>query len=131
LEYSFGSKTGTKELPFISFPLKSAMYNVIVTPFGETPPRMGEPFAETEQSRSSRKESLDTNTWSLEDTYSMSFTASSMDLTTWKVLYPYETSLNLFWGDSPLRLVIYEKGGQRDENNYLFALQVRHVPLKT
>ena len=115
LEYSFGSTKATEgsRLPFISFPLKTAMNDIIVTPSGEAPPRMGEAFVETEttESRTLRKgSSTDAKDWSLEDTYSMSFTASSIDLTTWKVLYPFETNLSLFWGNSPLRLVIYEKG---------------------
>lgn len=135
LAYSFGGKDkdGRDELPHIAFPLKTAMNDVIVTPAGEIPPPMGAPFVETNESRTLRKASTDTNDWSLVDTYSMSFTASSLDLPTWQVLYPYDTSLSLFWGDSPLRLVIYEKGEQRDgnaqlsqdANNYLFALQVR------
>lgn len=142
LEYSFGNTTnatGESKLPFISFPLKTAMNDVIVTPFGEVPPQMGEPFIETNESRTIRKRSaIDAQHWSLEDTYSMSFTASSLDLTTWKVFYPFETNLSLFWGNSPLRLVIYEKGEPHghqgivdtNSNNYLLALQVKFVGLQ-
>lgn len=137
LEYSFGgtTATGRHELPHISFPLKTAMYNVITTPAGEAPPPMGEPFVETEESRTLRKACTDTNPWSLDDIYSMSFSTCSLDLTSWKVLHPYETSLSLFWGASPLRLVIYEKGEQgdknvqtlQDDNNYLLALQASNT----
>lgn len=131
---------GRHELPYISFPLNTAMNNVIQTPVGETPPSMKESFSETDESRSARKSSDDANDWSLNHTYSMSFSAESIDLVSWKVLYPYDINLSLFWGTSPLRLVIYESVADnadgeayrdfktettQDLNNYLFALQVR------
>jgi hypothetical protein len=81
----------------------------------------------------------DAKHWSLNETYSMSFAASSINLTTWKVLCPFETNLSLFWGESLLRLIIYEKGTQQDNanncdnhqttNNYLLALQVSNEVL--
>lgn len=141
IEYSFGGKdsSGQNELAHISFPLQTAMYDIVRTSPGETPPPMGQPFVEAEESRALRKASADTHDWSLEDTYSMSFGGSSIDLPTWSVLYPCEASLSWFWGNSPLRLVIYEKGEQQQQqleeeniqvshnaNNYLFALQVRN-----
>jgi hypothetical protein len=141
LEYSFGGSMDGG-LPFISFPMKTAMNDIIVTPAGETPPRVGQPFVETKKSWNMQKDSSteDAKHWSLNETYSMSFAASSIDLTTWKVLCPFEANLSLFWGESPLRLVIYEKGTRQDNNadncdnhqttnNYLLALQVSNEVL--
>lgn len=139
MAYSFGGKSssGIYELSHIAFPLKTAMQHVIVTPAGATPPRMGEPFVKETGSKSLREVSTDTDDWDTECTYSMSFSSSCLDLPTWRVVDPYDTSLSLFWGDSPLRLVIYEKGDTReghvetvqDANNYLLALQIKFLGL--
>lgn len=138
MSYSFGGKDNTTkdELPHISFPLKTAMENVVVTRAGSTPPSMGQPFVESKQSISERMvSSVKINDWNLDDTYSMSFTSSCVDLPTWHVLDPCSVNLSTFWGDSALRLVVYEKGGadnasvdsRKQENKYLLSLQVRHV----
>jgi len=138
VSHSYGGKdvSGRHVLPHIAFPLKTAMYNVIVTPVGATPPTMGELFNETTESRAVRKASTDMNDWNVEDTYSMSFSGSCIDLPTWRVLDPFEMSLSTFWGKSPLRLVIYEQGEAgnvqtvQDANNYLLALQMKFLGLQ-
>lgn len=141
--YSYGEKdaSGKRQLPHISFPLKTAMYNVIVTPEGATPPVMGEPFEESDESRCLRKNSTNVvNEWNLGDTYSFSFSGSCVDLPTWRVVDPYNVSLERFWGSSPLRLVIYEKREDckgstheivQDANNYLLALQIQFLGEQT
>ncbi len=89
-------------LPFISSPMKTVMNDTIVTPAGEMPPQVG--HVETKKSWNMQKDSCtdDAKYWSLNETYSMSFAASSINLTTRKVLCPFETNLSLFWGESLL-----------------------------
>jgi uncharacterized protein (DUF1800 family) len=62
---------------------------------------VGQPFVKMKKSRNMQKDSSmeDAKHWSLNETYSVSFAASSIDLTTWKVLCPFETNLSLFWGN--------------------------------
>lgn len=133
--YSFGGK-GSQELPHISFPMKQAMENVIVTPAGAKPPVMGQRFVESEESISRRKISTangGVDEWDFGSIYSMSFASSCVDLPTWQAVYPHNLNLSTFWGDSPLRLVVYEKElaegetvpAQKHGNKYLFSLQVR------
>ena len=82
--HSYGKNDvmGRHELPHISFPLKTPMHNVIVTPAGANPFPIGRPFDEAKDSRALRKASTDMNDWNVGDTYSMSFNGSSIDLTT-------------------------------------------------
>ncbi|KAG7364072.1 hypothetical protein IV203_037274 [Nitzschia inconspicua] len=68
------------------------------------------------------------DTWDTETTYSFVYCASSIDLATWKVKYPFEMNAQHFWGQSPLRLVIYERNEDQRHNNYLFELQIEFQP---
>ena len=132
MSYSFGgSEHDNSVLPHIAFPVKQAMQHVVVTPAGSDPPRLGQPFIESDESRRQRKADADrTNDfWDLDSTYSMSFASSCVDLPTWRILYPRSIALSTFWGNSPLRLVVYERdGGDKIGNNkYLFSLQVEFL----
>jgi len=128
MDYSFG---GSSEKPHISFPLVEAMDRIIVTKASSTepPPMMGVPFPEPQ---SERRPNV---VWNTQDTYSMSFHSSCVDLATWKVVHPFTVDLKQFWGnDAGLRLVIYDKqcnaSNSDDEDDpkkkYLLALQVQH-----
>ena len=148
IRYSFGERAldGRRQLAHISFPLKTAMDSFLATPPGETPPALrSAEFVETSESRSMRKNSADINDWNTDGTtYSLAFRGSCIDLITWRVIDPFDVSLVRFWGKSPLRLVIYEKGEGpqssttsihdqvvQDTNNYLLALQVNFLGANT
>lgn len=95
------------ERPHISFPVASAM-TLVTEPDGN--------------------DDASNDTWGTETTYSFLFCASSIDLATWKVTYPFEMDVQNFWRNSPLRLVIYEKSEQQRDNDYLFELQLQYRP---
>jgi hypothetical protein len=126
LAYSFGTDD---ELPHISFPLITAMDHVVVTKAHEHVPTLGQPFVESHELRQRRMSSTkNAEKWNLEDTYSMSYSADSIDLSTWRIIYPCEVNLGNLWGTSALRLIIYEKDQERtDTNNYLVALQIKFL----
>lgn len=152
MTYSFGSEI---ESPNIAFPLYSAMSTVIVSRAPNSPdsggdclavPPIGTPFIEPKESRERRTKykhgftdkSGEDLYWNTADTYSMSYTAASIDLSAWKVLLPFEVQLARFWGQSALRLVIFEYeleeiGGkahsalQNTNRNYVFNLQLEQL----
>lgn len=139
IEYSFGDGNN---FPYISFPLWTAMDNIVITKPGHTLPQIGKPFVESLASISARKESGSTGDWNTEDTYSMSFSSYCVDLPTWHVAglgVVQEIPLASFWGDSSLRLVVYEKGDNhacqhvhmQDTNRYLIALQMKFLGIPT
>jgi Protein of unknown function (DUF1769) len=114
MSYSFGGRKGRTddrdpvERPHITFPVATAM-TVDIESNGPT--------------------GASANTWDTETTYTFVYCASSIDLATWKVTYPFEMDVQQFWGDSPLRLVIYEKSEKQRDNSYLFELQLEHHPI--
>jgi hypothetical protein len=126
MTYSFGTD---KELPHISFPLHTGMEHVVLADEGASIPRIGTPFVESEESKI-RRRADDFQDWDADKVYSMSYSAGSIDLPAWKVLFPFEMDLSRFWGDSAMRLVIYEDKGDDEEGEkaYLFNLQLTHLP---
>jgi hypothetical protein len=125
LAHSFGTDD---ELPHISFPLITAMDKVVITKPHEHVPTLGQPFVEShelKQRRMSSAKSVDK--WNLEDTYSMSYSADSIDLSRWRIVYPCELNLGNLWGNSALRLIVYEKDQETEKNNYLVALQMKFL----
>jgi len=131
MSYSFGGKNDSV-LPHIAFPLKQAMQEVVVTPAGSTPPSLGLPFNESDESKSLRK-AMSADEFNLDSTYSMSFASSCVDLPTWTARYPRSIALSTFWGNSPLRLVVYEKGSgdvQKAGNKYLLSIQLKFLGLE-
>jgi hypothetical protein len=125
LAYSFGTDD---ELPHISFPLMTCMENVVITKPHERIPSLGQPFVESHESRQRRRSSAeDVKKWNLEDTYSMSYSADSIDLSAWRIVYPCEVTLGNLWGNSALRLIVYEKDQQTDKSHNLVALQLKFL----
>jgi len=80
----------------------------------------------------------------------MECTGDAIDLANWKIISPMEMNLSTFWGNSPLRIVIYQKEQQqqvqqeevqqeevqREEEdikeeknklNYIFNLELGHI----
>lgn len=143
MQYSFG---GGGERPHISFPLETAMDTIVVTTEDErSPPCLGQAIADVESTNGNTN--LD-NTINLEDTYTMTFQSTCIDLPTWSIVKPFPVNLSNFWGDSLMRLVVYEQQQQQQQegreekitmhkevvnesrgsdNNYLFALQFEHL----
>ena len=128
MKYSFGTE---KETPHISFPLHTGMNHIHVTNSNDVAPPMGAPFAESDTSRLQRRDTSEDEYWSTDQTYSMSYSAASVDLSSWRALLPFELPLETFWGPSDLQLVIYnqeedESSASQPQQNktYLFNLQL-------
>jgi hypothetical protein len=132
--YSFGDNGG-KEKPHIVIPAWSFFERLVVTKPGEEPPELGKAFFEPEESIAARKNSKSKAQWNTYDTYSMSFFSMYLDLVKWQVVQVPVTSdldLKTFWGNSFLRIVLYEnttpvKDGRhlQEDNTYFFAIEVR------
>ena len=98
-------------------------------------------FEDTTETNSPLKKAANVTDWKTDGSiYSMAFRGSGIDLTTWRVIEPFDVSLHRFWGKAPLRLVIYEKGEEptsttakvhdqlvQDANNYLLGFQVEFL----
>jgi len=131
LHYSYGDSKGD-EKPHIAVPAYSFFERVVVTPQGEQPPPIDELFGESSASATSRKRSNGDGIWNTSDTFSFSFYSMYIDLPTWQLVgLPLQGDLSLktFWGDSMLKICMYEKLGNQAEhyqrsNNYAFAIQV-------
>lgn len=111
MSYSFGGRKGGNdgvvERPHIAFPVAGAM---------------------VVDSHEADTATTSTDTWDTDSTHSFMYCASSIDLVTWNVTYPFKMEVGKFWGNSPLRLVIYEKKDHQRGNNYLFDLQISFQP---
>jgi hypothetical protein len=123
MKYSFGGDNkGTGViLPHIAFPVRSALQIKTV---------------EGADVGSSNENNNNNDTWNTNETYSFMYSAQSIDLANWKVLLPFEMDVSRFWGDSPLRLVIYEQEAvddttmkPKEKKNYVFELQLEHMKL--
>jgi Protein of unknown function (DUF1769)/Protein of unknown function, DUF547 len=134
LHYSFGDSEG-KELPHIVAPAYTFFERVVVTPPGETLPPMDEPFDESPESIAHRKKTTSYGEWSTTDTYSFSFYSMYIDLPTWQLVglpASGDLSLKTFWGQSLLKICMYEKSGSskqhlQDSNRYAFSVQLKFL----
>ena len=130
--HSFGNKEET-EFPRIAAPAHRAFERLVVTPPGKDPPVIGgDPFQESDSERSERIKSSNWE-WDTESTYSFSFYSMYVDLPTWRVVnlkVSGNIDLSTLWGDSALRIVLYEHmGGKhhfKKENKYAMVLQIKH-----
>lgn len=132
VHFSYGDSKG-REKPHIVVPAYSFFERVVVTPPGENPPLLGEQFVESAPSIAQRKKPNVQYQFTTSDVYSFSFYSMYMNLPTWQLVglpVQGDISLKTFWGDSVLRICMYEKlGPQREHlqelNRYAFALQVK------
>ena len=114
LHYSFGDPPGKDyEIPHLVAPMFPTLDKVLVTPAGQTPPKMGVPFDENQEYRKKRFKfrSIKDAEIDLETTYSFSVNTPNINLPTWKfVNIPMCRPMDMrsFFGDSPVRLVAYE-----------------------
>jgi hypothetical protein len=132
--YSFGDN-GAKENPHIVIPAWSFFERLVVTKPGEEPPELGQDFFEPEESVAARKNLKSRAQWNTDDTYSMSFYSMYMDLVKWQIVQLPVTSdidLKTFWGNSFLRIVLYENTTPKKDarhlqkdNTYFFVIEVR------
>lgn len=139
MHYSFGDKKSI-ELPHIVFPAWTSFDALVVTKPGDTPPPMGEEFPESKESVAARKASGSVGEWNMENTYSMSFHSMYVDIPTWRLVniaVMRDTNLRTFWGESLLRIVVYEKGGSKneprhiqDQNKYLVGVQMKFLGVR-
>mmetsp|Transcript_14552 Transcript_14552/g.30054 ORF Transcript_14552/g.30054 Transcript_14552/m.30054 type:complete len:333 (-) Transcript_14552:2-1000(-) len=96
MRYSFGiaetveGKSVAKEMPFISFPLSTAMDQIAAQKQGEDNPV--DMKAELANDDASRHAGLDA--WRSSTRYKMSYTADCVDLASWKILQPFEFASN-------------------------------------
>lgn len=137
IHYSFGDSK-EKEKAHIVVPAWSFFERLVVTKPGEEPPEMGsgEEFDEPKESIEARASGKIKANWNTEDTYSMSFYTMYLDIAKWQVVQvPVTSDINLktFWGNSFLRIVLFEnttpaKDGRhlQVDNTYYFAIEVSH-----
>jgi len=150
-------------LPHISFPLYSCMNRVIRSPLTDNNvtntlvPLMGQSFQDfhlennddeaednsnDEYEEEKKDDDVDSSSlfWDPNVLYSMECTGDAIDLANWKILSPMEMNLSTFWGNSPLRIVIYQKQQkeevqqeeedikeEKNKLNYIFNLQLEHI----
>ena len=109
--YSFGNNDNSENARIV-FPCWTFVDRLIVTPMNETPPKLGEIIHESPESVKLRKKSTNSlGDWKLNHTYTMSFNSSNIDLPSWSLVnLPclQNTDLHKFWGDSNLRIVMYD-----------------------
>ena len=144
LHYSFGD-ADNNELPHIVVPLWTAVDRLVVTPEGETAPLLGVPVPESDGDRTTRRSKTSVPTVDKSSTYTFSFNTMYLNLPSWvlcKLPMMGDMSLRDFWGDSSLRLVVYDTPSlvtletgeategrhlQRD-NRYFAKVQMTHDP---
>jgi Protein of unknown function, DUF547/Protein of unknown function (DUF1769) len=129
------------EKPHIVVPAWTFFDRIVRTKPSDKPPSIEEPFFEPSGSVSARQKSGSIGAWNTIDTYSFGSFCPFLDFPLWQLVnVPFcrDTSLHNFWGDSMVRLVLYE---QRDNansmeavglhkpaaNSYLFSLQLEHL----
>lgn len=121
-----------KELAHIVAPAWGFFERLVVTPPGGTPPRLDQDIVETAESMANRKNARSSSNWNTVDTYTFSFYSMNIDLPTWSLVglpVSNDVSLTTFWGDSALKICMYEKLGtekqhRANQKRYVFALQV-------
>ncbi|KAF1329015.1 Pleckstrin homology-like domain, partial [Globisporangium splendens] len=136
VNFSFGD-LDNDVVPSIALPLYQSADQLIVTPAGEMPPRLGErDFGESEAARRLRRQTpVGSEQFVVGDTYSFDFHTMYVDLTRWKTAnLPglSEMELSTFFDSLPLRMVAYdvpaapsERHMQKDKA-YLFSFEVEY-----
>jgi hypothetical protein len=133
IHYSFGD---SKESAHIVFPASTFFEEIIETPPGKTPPKLGEPFVESDASLKARKAYKTKIDWDTSNTYSMSFHSMYIDFPSWSIVRlpgGRDMHLQTFWGDSLASVVLYVVGehqGSKDKHltsltKYILAVKVR------
>jgi hypothetical protein len=126
---AFGDVT---EPAHIVAPALGFFERIVVTPPGSPLPRLDDDIVESAESMAERKNTRSVGNWNTVDTYTFSFYSMNIDLPTWSLVglpVSGDVSLTTFWGDSALKICMYEKLGsdrqhRTDTIRYVFALQV-------
>jgi hypothetical protein len=134
IHYSFGDG---QESPHIVAPAIKMFERIVITPPGQTPPPMHEPFEESADSIAQRKRTKDVKSWiNTTDTFSLSWYSMNVDLPTWRLVgLPMAKNIDLktFWNDSLLRICMYEEVGNETKhlnNNYAWAIEAQHLGVR-
>lgn len=134
--HSFGADD--KEKPRVVMPAHAFFDRIVVTPSGKTPPSLFEPLEEGQVSIDYRKrqtpgDAMSTKqaqwTWNINDTYSMAFFTSNVDLPNWSLLdVPQLQGLKLsnLIGNSILRFVMYENVTPKEKGPYHLQQYLRY-----
>jgi hypothetical protein len=137
LHFSFGDREG-RERPHIVSPLWGGADRLIVTPIGETPPKLGSTAAmdaETPAHRKSRRGG-GVGVYDTEQTYTFSFNTSNIDLNRWRLrglpLFG-DVDLHNFWLDGSVSISIYEQPRGRERHaplphEYALHVEIGHAP---
>jgi hypothetical protein len=105
-------KEGNWEAQHLSFPVEASMDRVVITKPGETPPELGHPLHETNESvKRRRKMGAGSIDWNTEDTYTLCLWSAYCDWIKWKSINvpgcrPF--SLCAALGKQPVYLSVYE-----------------------
>jgi hypothetical protein len=114
-----GGHKGDYERPHMAFPVQDGMNRVVVTPPGQTPPRLGTVVEEDDESLMRRKKGMSIE-WDLDATYTFSLWSAYVDFLEWRVLNlpgirPF--GLNGVIGTQPIYLTLYEIDASKEKHN--------------
>ena len=134
--YSYGDKKEKGEdVPRIVVPAHVGFDRIHITPEGQEPPPVThEPFFESQEDREKRKKIKEWD-WNTSSTYSFTFYTMYFNFAEWKLAsLPVASGMDLssFWGDSPLRIVVYENESNKKkqhlmkDNRYHFVFQMKY-----
>lgn len=126
------------QLPHFVAPLWSAADLLIVTPPGDTPPKLGQRLEECDgvvQGRRACANLSGAGQWNTSDTYTFTFNTRFLDMPAWRAVgIGADIHINSFWPRTVLRLAVYESSSGAGphllcENNYLCCVQVTNLTL--
>ncbi|GKY98391.1 hypothetical protein MPSEU_000796600 [Mayamaea pseudoterrestris] len=133
---SFGDDN---EQAHIVAPALGFFERIVVTPPGKIAPKLDEDIVESTESMASRRSGKSSIKWNTVDTFTFSFYSMNIDLPNWSLVglpVSGDISLTTFWGDSALKLCMYEKSGadkqhRTDLKRYVFAMQIKYLGRET
>ena len=105
-------KNGIYERTHLSFPVEASMDRIIMTPPGETPPKLGYELHEAPESiRRRKKMGAGSVEWKLDHTYTLGLWSAYMDWMKWRIMNvpgcrPFQ--LTNVTGAQPIYLCVYE-----------------------
>lgn len=143
IHYSFGrTQNGSLvDLPHICLCMWNAVDRFVLTKAGSEPPKLGQQLPETDRERNVRRKrrAEDAPEFNTADTISFSYHSMYLDLATWKIVNIKGidgVSLSTFWGDMPLKMVLYDVPPDTktsdvhvtSSNRYFFSWSMHSIP---
>eukprot|EP00980_Cylindrotheca_fusiformis_P008165 scaffold1729_cov117-Cylindrotheca_fusiformis.AAC.3 len=128
LHYSFGDE---EENAHMSVLAEHFFHGLVVTPPGEQLPDLEDQLSSSRDFSSPEKEIK----WNTKDTYTMMYHTMYIDLPSWTTSHiplVRDIRLQTFWGNSLLKVVLYEPNKNTSthvatDNKYLMSIQVKYL----